>query len=164
MSLESKEEEVMGLDEQETSSQEIDTLDEEECVYVLFDDKKIKFTKKMTKNCDFLDAIFDTEEKMCRLSDEFKYNTYENLLILQKFLQIKKNDFPEDVLNFNETLQKTLYHRPTVLSFMSEIKDKQVLDLISFTNYMGAKSFNMFLCYKMRDIIERNNISYIKTL
>ena len=149
----SKEEVITGLDE------------EEENIYVLFDDRKIKFTKKMTKDCSFLDAIFDTEEKMCRLNKEFKYCTYDNMIILKQFLEIENNDFPNDVFNFDETLEKTLYKRPEALSFISTvIKDEQVLDLINLANYLGSSSFCMFLCYRMRSIINEENISYIKTL
>jgi len=164
----SKDEVIPGLDdEEETKKEEVITgLDEEEeNIYVLFDDRKIKFTRKMTKDCSFLDAIFDTEEKMCRLNKEFKYCTYDNMIILKQFLEIENNDFPNDVFNFDETLEKTLYKRPEALSFISTvIKDEQVLDLINLANYLGSNSFCMFLCYRMRSIINKENISYIKTL
>jgi hypothetical protein len=162
------EEVVSGLDEEVETKQEevISGLDEEEeNIYVLFDDRKIKFTRKMTKDCSFLDAIFDTEEKMCRLNKEFKYCTYDNMLIVKQFLEIENNDFPNDVFNFDETLEKTLYKRPEALSFISTvIKDEQVLDLINLANYLGSSSFCMFLCYRMRSIINKENISYIKSL
>ena len=164
----SKEEVITGLDEEVESKQEevITGLDEEEeNIYVLFDDRKIKFTKKMTKDCSFLDAIFDTEEKMCRLNKEFKYCKYDNMIILKQFLEIENNDFPNDIFNFDETLEKTLYKCPEVLSFISTvIKDEQVFDLINLANYLGSNSLYMFLCYKMRSIIDKENISYIKSL